>query len=946
MSQTEQLLLIDGHALAYRAFHALAAIGLRTSKGVPTYATFGFANSLLATLREHQPTYVCVAFDVGRTFRHDLSVAYKANRPKTPVEFSPQLEQIKQFVQTLSIPIYTAQGYEADDVIGTLVKQATKQGIKSFILTGDTDTLQLVDSSVKVLLAQPTQRKTQMVLYDEQTVRERYKGLSPNQLADLRGLRGDASDNIPGVKGIGETGAINLLKHFESIENLFDHLNDVESRYRKHLEGQKEEAFFSKKLSVIVCEVPITLDLEAARWGNYKRSEAINLLQELEFQSLVSKLPEEISFQSEIVPEIDEHLASEKESGQLSLFDSHTQPKKQTSTFTQAKIHFPAFGDYRSVTTEEALLEVINALNTAPGFAFDTETTGFHPLQSNLVGISLATKPGLAWYLPLGHLKGKQLPQQRIIEALSPFFADPQKEKFAHNAKFDFEMLLNLGIEVQGLTFDTMLAAGLLGKQMNLKELAFYELKLSTPMLEIKQLIGKGTKQITFDHVSIEDATFYAAADADMTLRLTEILRPQLAAQKELLWVFNELELPLISVLVEMEKVGIGLDIAFLGALSKRLQSKIAVIQKEIYAWAGESFNLNSPAQLSDILFSKLNLPTTNLKKTASGNFSVTADVLDKLSATHEIVSLILHYRQLTKLKSTYVDALPILAEAKTKRIHTSFNQMGTATGRLSSAEPNLQNIPIRTEEGREIRRGFVAAPGFVLLAADYSQIELRVLAHITQDLNLIQAFQTEQDIHAAMAAQLFALPINQIDKQQRRIAKMTVFGIIYGISSFGLAQRTDLSRSKAQELIDALFKQFPGIQIYIETTLAKGRETGFVETLFGRRRAMPDLQHKGPRSQAAEREAINTPIQGTAADIMKLALIKVAYEIKERKLQSRILLQVHDELILEVPSQEILEMQQMLQEVMENAYPLSVPLKVKLEMGPNWGEMEAVSAF
>lgn len=962
MTERKQLALIDGHALAYRAFHALANAGLRASSGEPTYAVYGFAQILLTMIQEHHPAYVAVAFDVGRTFRDDLYDAYKAGRAATPDEFEQQLERIKQLITALNIPIYTAEGYEADDVIGTLAKQATAQGIDTLILTGDTDTLQLVDDHVRVVLANPYGQKTTTTMYDEPKVRERYKGLAPGQLADLRGLKGDASDNLPGVKGIGETGAIALLNQFGSIENLYDHLDEVPNRYRKHLEGQRDQALFSKKLALIVCDAPVSLDLQAATLNDYDRNAVLALFQELEFgSSLAKKLPASgAGGASQDTPQTGQPhtfdppaaftpTAPAGSSTQLSMFEL---PAGEAGALPAVEYVAPvALGDYHVVITEEALHEVIGALNAAPGFAFDTEGTGLRPFESDLVGISLAIRPGAAWYIPVGHREGPQLPAQLVLNALQPFFSDPHKPKYAHNAKFDMEMLLQAGSETRGLSFDTLIAARLLDRRASLKDLAFYELHPPVEMTTIDELIGRGAKQITFDQVPIEHATRYAAADADMTLRLKQVFEAQLAADERTQWIFTHLEMPLVPVLVAMEHAGIALDTAYMRMLSERLGARLRELEAEIYAYAQQPFNINSSDQLSDILFGKLGLPTNHVRRTAkTKKYSLTADTLERMQSDpesqHPIIALILQHRQLSKLKSTYVDALPALVNPRTRRIHTSYNQLGAATGRLSSNDPNLQNIPIRTEEGREIRRAFVAAPGCTFVAADYSQIELRVLAHITQDPNLVQAFKEGQDIHAATAAQLFGVPIGAVDKNQRRLAKTVVFGVIYGISSFGLAQRTDLSRTEAQELIDALFARFPGVQKYIDNTLEQGRREGYVQSLLGRRRSVPDLKSSNvQRRQAAEREAINAPIQATAADIMKIAMIRVAEALQRRELRTRLLLQVHDELIFESPDAEVGEVQRLAREVMEGAYALTnVPLKVDIEVGKNWDEMHPLA--
>ncbi len=935
------LVLVDGHALAYRAFFALRESGLRSSRGEPTYAVFGFAQILLTALADYRPDYAAVAFDVGRTFRDDLYAEYKAGRAETPEEFYPQFERMKQLVQALNIPIYTVEGYEADDVIGTLARQAAAQGIDTIILTGDTDVLQLVDEHVRVALANPYRGKTNVTLYDVEQVRKRYDGLEPAQLADLRGLKGDSSDNIPGVRGIGEKGAIALLKQFGSLDHLLAHIDEAPKRYQTLLREQSEEARFSRKLATIVTNVPIQFDINSCRLGTYDRSAVMALFQELEFgvsSNLIKKLPPVV--QSPTLAPLPAELPSAPHTDgptQLALFngDSDSAPSLPTAEPPLVTI----------VRDTRALSELVARLHAAPAFAFDTECTGLQPVMSDLVGISIALAPGDVWYVPVAHQDGEQVSRDEVISALAPFFTDPQKPKFAHNAKFDMEVLAGAGIRVAGLSFDTMIAAAMLGKRQGLKDLAFYELKLSEPPTTIEDLIGRGSKQISFAAVPIEQAAPYAAADALYTLHLTERLRSQLETDAALRDLYYRVELPLIEVLTEMELTGILLDQAYLRELGERFARRINEVAERIYQQAGSSFNINSGQQLNEVLFERIGIDPRahGLSKLKSGGYSITAEVLEELAQLYPIAADILTYRQLTKLKSTYIDALPELVNPRTGRIHTSYNQLGAATGRLSSNNPNLQNIPVRTEEGREIRRAFVAAPGHRFVAADYSQIELRVLAHISGDENLIAAFEQGLDIHAATASRLFGVEPTAVDKNQRRVAKTVVFGVIYGISPFGLAQRLGIERELARQLIDNLFTQFPGIRRYIEQTLAFGRQHGYVQTLFGRRRVMEDLRANGARRAAAEREAINAPIQGTAADLMKMAMVNVHRALREQGLQTRLLLQVHDELIAEAPESEVTTAAQLLREVMSGVYKLNVPLSVNLETGPNWEEMSPV---
>ncbi|MFM2031255.1 MAG: hypothetical protein RLZZ297_20 [Chloroflexota bacterium] len=940
MTTRQRIMLIDGHALAFRAFYALADKGLRTSGGEPTYAVFGFASIMLNAIREHQPSHLAVSFDIGRTFRDDLYDQYKAGRGETPVEFPPQLERIKEMMHAFNIPIYVAEGFEADDVLGTLARQAAAAGVETLILTGDSDTLQLVDAQTHVLLANPFGQKMTSIEYDYDKVVERYEGLRPQQLADLRGLKGDTSDNIPGVKGIGEKGAIALLNQFGTVDALFENIAAAPKRYHKILEGQRDAALFSRHLATIVTTAPVHLVLEDCVTNSYDKQLIVRFFQDLEIgKTLIDRLPPTGQQVATPIPTPAQPAAKTTvrtipNGGQMDLFAEHV---PATAVAVQA--------GYETVTTEAALAAVVTACRAAGMFAFDTETTGTSVFLEKCVGISLSCSAGTAWYIPLQHDGVECLPQTTIVAALEPLFGDARVHKVGHNAKFDIEVLLRIGIDVVGLTFDTMLAASLLDKRRGLKDLAFYELKLESEPTTIDTLIGKGKNQITLDKADIAAVTNYAGSDADYTLQLYHKLHPAIAAISTSQDVLYKLEMPLIPVLVRMEAAGILVDESYLAGLSTRVSERIGQLEQQIHAIAGGPFNIASSDQLSDVLFGKLGLPTAGLEKTKTGRWSLTADVLDKLRAsdTSLIIDLILSHRQLSKLKSTYIDAIPALLDGD-KRVHTTYNQLGAATGRLSSNDPNLQNIPTRTEEGREVRRAFIAAPGHVLVAADYSQIELRVLAHITQDANLIQAFREDQDIHAATAAQLFNIPIEQVDKDKRRLAKTTVFGVIYGISAFGLAQRTNLSRSEAQQLIDGLFARFPEVRNYIDRTIAEAKQTGWVTSLFGRRRSMPDINVKGPRQQASEREAINHPIQATAADIMKMAMLRVDAAISAYGNGARLLLQVHDELIVEVPVAHQHAIAELLRHEMSQAFAeLAVPLKVDVEAGTSWDQLTEV---
>ncbi|HEY1011461.1 MAG TPA: DNA polymerase I [Herpetosiphonaceae bacterium] len=963
MANRKTLVLVDGHALAFRAFHALKNTGMSVrSTGEPTYAVHGFFQILLTLLRERAPEYVAVSFDIGRTFRDDMYPEYKAGRSETPADFEPQLDRIKQIVEALNIPIYTAEGYEADDVIGTLCRQAEAEGVQTLIITGDTDSLQLVNDYTRVLLANPYGQKTTTTLYDADQVRERYKGLGPHQLADLRGLKGDTSDNIPGVKGIAEAGAISLLNEFGTVEGIYENLDAVQKRFRSKLEGQQEAALFSKQLAIIVTDAPVQLDLAATVVHDYDRAKAVALFAELSMRSLVEKLP--VSGSAVEVVELPASAPSVASAparvapggaAQMTMFPSQEAPAAPPGAGK-------SFGQYAAVRDAAALAEVVAALDAAPAFAFDTETTSlelYGPEPAQLVGISLSISPGQAWYIPTGHDQGDQLPLAEVVAALQPAFRDPAKGRIGHNAKFDLTMLERAGIEVGPVSYDTMLAAALLGHKPGLKDLAFDLLKdgegAPVEMIKIEELIGKGKNQISMTGVSIEHATPYASADADMTLRLMELFAPQMADQPPVLRIFEALELPLIPVLSRIEDAGVLVDLPTLKQQGQLLGEKLAEIQAEIFRICGEECNLSSRYELNDLLFKNLKLPTNNLKKlagtTKSGGevYSITADILEDLKQHDDsgVVELILRHRKLSKLKSTYVDTLQTLIYPNTNRVHTTFRQIGTETGRISSDSPNLQNIPVRTDEGRELRKAFIAAPGTKLLAADYSQIELRVLAHITQDPTLVEVFKTGQDIHASTAANLYSVPIGEVTKNQRRLAKTVVFGVVYGISAFGLSARTELSRSEAQDLINALFARYPGIKDYIDRTLQTVRVQGYVETLFGRRRYFKELigGGSGPRRQALEREAINAGIQGTAADLIKLAMVQLEERLRSGGFAARMVLQVHDELLLEVPEAEVDEVARLVCATMEGVYPeLRVPLEVNIEAGPNWDELKPLT--
>jgi len=902
------VVLIDANALVHRAYHALPP--LSTKSGEQTNAVFGFASMLIKVLTEEAPEYVVVCFDKGRTFRHDVFTAYKAQRPKMAEDLAPQFSRVREIVEAFGFPIYEMEGYEADDLIGTLARQAEAENHDVLIVTGDTDTLQLVSPHVRVLV---TRRGiTDTMLYDEAAVRERY-GLEPDQLADLRGLRGDATDNIPGVPGIGDKTATKLLIDFGSVERIYEQLDRIDPKLREKLSEYKEQALLSKRLATIITNAPVTLDLSAARVGAYNRERVLALFRELEFRSLVNRLP---APESKTV----QQMALFGEGGPLAL------PARIPEGLPPPQI----------ADTVETVRRVAKMVTTAGSCVVDVESTSFDTMAAELVGIAIAVDDE-TFYLPVGHHDTPGVPLPKVQEILGPVLADDRIRKTAHNAKYDLLVLTSHGFVVNGLDFDTMIAAYLLSeKGLGLKDLAFT--KLGITMTPITDLIGKGKDQITMAKVPVDQAAPYACADVAVTARLRQLFEPELRRQG--LWtLFTDIEMPLVPILADMERTGVALDVPLLQRLSRELKEKIGQLEQEIYATVGHQFNINSTQQLASVLFDELKL--TKVKRTRTG-YSTDSSVLEELRGAHPIIDFILEHRQLVKLKSTYVDALPLLVNPRTGRVHTSFNQTVAATGRLSSSDPNLQNIPIRTDLGRQVRRAFIARPGWLLMSADYSQIELRILAHMSKDPALTQAFLEDKDIHAATAAAVFNVPLDQVTPAMRRVAKTINFGVSYGVSGYGLAQSTGLPQEEATKIIEDYFARYPGVRTYVEETKAAARRDGYVATLTGRRRYLPELQAANRQLvAAAERMAINMPIQGTAADIIKIAMVRLSQEMRSRALRSCMILQVHDELVFEVPPEELEVMRPLVRTIMEGAMALDVALKVDVKVGKNWDEME-----
>ena len=912
MEHDQKLVLIDGHALIHRAFHAIQNPLTVSTTGQDVRAVFGFTNAFLKCIEEINPSHIVVTFDLPKpTFRHQLFTEYKAHRKPSPPELRSQFDVVRNLMHEFQVPIFELEGYEADDLLGTLCTQAEKFGIKSIILTGDSDTLQLVTPNVQVMMNSGTQKQT---TYDINAVKNRYGGLGPEYVAQIKALQGDSSDNIPGVPGIGIKTAINLLLEFGSIDEIFNNIELVKPpKAQTNLKEFKELAYSSYELTKIIKSAPVTLDLDQAKFGNFDRNNVIEFLSSLEFNSIIPRIPLQ--------------------------FENH------------ADIHYQNTDkilNYNIVENESQLDLLIPKLHN--GFSFDTETTSTNAMETKIVGISISTSKNSGWYIPVGHHKGNQISQDIVVKKLSPTFSNPQILKRAHNAIFDITVLENIGIKVIGLEFDTMIAAHVLGRRnLGLKDLVLENFGIE--MTKIEELIGSGRNQITMSEVEIHKASQYAISDADFTHQLYEKLNQEII-DAGLIKLTSQLEFPLIRILNLMQLNGVSVDTELLNSMSDILGNQLHQIKVEMFELIGHEFNLNSPKQLSELLFNELNLPPT--RKTKSG-FSTDAQSLDDLKTTldlgnateadprsYEVLSRILEFREISKIKSTYVDALPSLVNKKTQRIHTTYRQTGTSTGRISSNDPNVQNIPVRTELGRKVREAFIPkTPLNTLLAADYSQIELRVLAHFSNDLGLLQAFRNGEDIHNATASLVYNVEASDVTKNMRRIAKILNFGVIYGLSAHGISRQTDLTQKEGKEFIDIYFEKYPGILNYLEDVKKTCRETGYVETILGRRRYFPDVNSSNFRVRSqAERAAINMPIQGTAADIIKVAMIQIQNKIEETKLNSQMILQVHDELIFEVPRNEIEVMESILEEIMPYSISLNVPLGIEIKKGNSWGSL------
>jgi DNA polymerase-1 len=932
-SPQPRVVIIDGHSIIHRSYHAMKQLKepLRiAATGELVGAPFGFANTFLAMFGELKPTHVIVTLDKGsKTFRHELAESYKATRVRMEdeerEEFKRQFDRTRGLIEKFGIPIYELDGFEADDLMGTLSKQAATEGVETFLVSMDSDIAQLVGEGVNLWMYRPYQRDS-VIYRKEEDVVERY-GVLPEQMADLKALKGDTSDNIPGVPGVGDKTAAKLVAQFGSIEEMIDRVDEVQpQKLRAAVQANEEQIRLSKRLATIDRSAPVEIDLPAADfYAHYKREPMVDLFREMEFRTLIPRLPDEDASRGQMTLALDEGpVAGEK---------------------------------YQTIRTEPELRALAERIRTQKSVTFDAICTDRDVMRCDIVGFAVALDSGDAAYIPTGHAPrlGEELnlTLPDVLAVLASLLEDPEVRVTGHNLKADVVTLANHGVTLRGLEFDTMIAAFLTGEagvsgraeegSLGLKWLV--SRRSNREILEPADLLSKAGKKAdrpAMADLDVDVLAGVACAAADMTLRLRTALEPDLES-KGLRKLFDEMEMPLVSVLAHIELNGVAIDTGALHEMSESLATDIRRIEEDIYASVGHEFNIGSPLQLSQILFEELHLPKTRRLKT--GAYSTDAQSLEGLRGLHDIVALIYEYRELTKLKSTYLDTLPFLVHPRTHRIHTDFNQTGAATGRVSSSTPNLQNIPVRTALGEQIRRAFIArdaVPDPMLISADYSQIELRITAHMTGDPALVEAFERDEDIHASTASQVFGVPLDEVTPAMRRRAKVFNFGVLYGLSEFGLSVREKIPREEAAAFIQTYFAKYPGMQQYMSETVQKVRDLGYAETLFGRRRYFPEINSTNFNVRnAAERAAINMPVQGTAADIIKVAMNRLDAELRRRGLRSMLILQVHDELIFECPGDEIEEIRGLCIDIMPASLEMRVPLKVDTKVGRSWGEMQ-----
>ena len=927
-----KLYLLDAYALIYRAYYAFLKNPRINSKGENTSAILGFVNTLEEVIQKEQPTHLGVAFDPsGGTFRHEAYPEYKAQREETPEAIRFAVPIIKRLLAAYNIPVLEEPGYEADDVIGTLAHQADKQGIETFMMTPDKDYGQLVTNRVKMY--RPAVGKSAEEILGPAEVSQKWGISSPTQVIDILGLMGDAVDNIPGCPGVGEKTASKLVQDFGSIENLIENTDKLKGALKEKIENNIEQIKTSKWLATIKTDVPIQLDMEMLKMEEPNQEALQKIFEELEFRTLMRKkitspTPTPVSKPEKKGNAIQGDLFSgfgDSNEEEATLFSDN-------NTIGNSMLRYKKeTADYQLVDTPDKIKNLVAVLQGAKEICLDTETTGTDPIKARLVGVSFSIKEGQGWYVPVYE-------KQEALELLRPIYKNPDTLKMGQNLKYDLQVLQNHGIELRGPMFDTMIAHYLLHPEMRHGMDYLAEAYLHYQTIHIDELIGTGKNQKSMAELSPEEVYVYACEDTDITLRLKNLFAPEL--EKEgLMKLFQEIEMPLMPVLAYMERNGVCIDTEGLRETSVLYSEEMQRIEEEIYQLAGVHFNISSPKQVGEVLFDQMKI-TNKPKKTKTGQYATTEEILVSLKSKSPIVGKILEYRGLKKLLSTYIDALPELINPDTGHIHTSFNQTVTTTGRLSSSNPNLQNIPVRDEQGKEVRKAFIPEAGQEFFCADYSQIELRIMAHLSGDENLIEAFNAGQDIHAATAAKIFHKALEEVTSDERRKAKTANFGIIYGISAFGLAERLDVSRTEAKELIDGYFLTYPGVKEYMEKSIAMAREKGYTETIFKRRCYLPDINSNNANVRGnAERNAINSPIQGSAADIIKIAMIRVYQRMKAEGIRSKMILQVHDELCFTVLPEEKERLERIVVEEMQNAVQMRIPLIADTGWGSNWLE-------
>ena len=920
----EKLFLLDAYALIYRAYYAFIKNPRINSKGFNTSAIMGFVNTLEDVLKKEQPTHIGIAFDpAGPTFRHEAYQQYKAQREETPEVIRLSVPIIKDIIRAYRIPILEVSGYEADDVIGTLATEAGRQGIRTYMMTPDKDYGQLVSDNV--FMYRPKYGDKEFEVMGVEEVKAKFDIQSPTQVIDMLGLMGDTADNIPGCPGVGEKTAQKLIAQFGSIENLLDHTGELKGAIKTKVETNREQILFSKFLATIKTDVPIALDMDGLKREEPDKDELKRIFEDLEFRSLLER-----------VLGTEKKMAASSPSVQGDLFGFFTPESTEASENSNlTKLDNLVF-DYQLIDTEEKEDQLLQNILTQPILSLDTETTGTDPIRAELVGMSFAYAENQAFYVPV---PVDRTEAQRIVDKFKPVFENPQTLKVGQNIKYDMLVLANYGVEIQGPMFDTMIAHYVLQPELHHGMDYLAEIYLHYETIKIEELIGpKGKNQKNMRDLDPANIYRYACEDADVTLKLKNVLEKELK-QNDAEALFRDIEMPLVPVLAYMERNGVRIDTEALKETSRHFTARMNQIEEEVHRLAGVEFNIASPKQVGEVLFDRLKI-VDKPKKTKTGQYVTSEEVLESLKGKHEIVEKILEHRGLKKLLGTYIDALPQLINPETGHIHTSFNQTVTATGRLSSSNPNLQNIPVRNEDGKEIRKAFIPDEGCEFFSADYSQIELRIMAHLSGDPHMIEAFRANQDIHAATAAKIYKEKLEDVTREQRSKAKTANFGIIYGISVFGLAERLGIDRKEAKELIDGYFENYPHVKEYMDSSIQAARQKGYIETVFRRRRYLPDINSRNAVVRGyAERNAINAPIQGSAADIIKVAMIRIYRRFREENLRSKMILQVHDELNFSVVPEEKEKVQQIVIAEMESAYKMKVPLLADCGWGKNWLE-------